>query len=119
MDYSNARQLSGGISTRASHPGYFEFARDVIASQGLAPGFPQQFVGVQYKGGPTPVTPENVNIHVNGDTGILQNGQKVPLTGWYRSMVEDVPWDPKFEAESSANRAAFGLLAIAAGSLLL
>lgn len=110
---------SGGISTRASHPGYFEFARDVIASQGLAPGFPQQFTGVQYMGRTPRITPETVNIHVNGDTGILQNGVKVPLTGWYRSMVEDVPWDPKFEAVSTGNRAAFGAAAIAVGTLLL
>ena len=107
------------MNSRASHPAYWDFARDVIASQGLAPGFPQQFTGVCYKGGPTPVTPEYVNIHVNGDTGIEQNGLRVPLTGYYRSMVEDVPWDPKFESQSSANRAGFGLIAVAMGSLLL
>lgn len=107
------------MNSRASHPNYYEFARDVIASQGLGPGFPQQFTGISYKGGPTPVTPEYVNIHVNGDVGIEQNGIKVPLVGNYRSMVEDVPWDPKFESQTTNNRAAFGLAAIACGTLLL
>jgi len=111
--------MASGIGARSTHPHFWERSRDVISSQGLAPGFPQQFTGVQYMGRTPPVTPNSVNIHVNGDTGILQNGVKVPLTGWYRSMVEDVPWDPKFEAATTSNRAAFGAIAIAAGTLLL
>jgi hypothetical protein len=107
------------MQSRSSHPHFYEFARDVIGSQGLAPGFPQQFAYVERKNHPTQVTPDKVNIHVNGDTGIAQNGVRYPLTGQYRSMVEDVPWDPKFEAQSTSNRAAFGLAAIAAGTLLL
>jgi hypothetical protein len=107
------------MDSRSSHPHFYEFARDVIGSQGLAPGFPQQFAYVERKNHPTQATPAYVNIHVNGDTGILQNGVKTPIIGHYRSMVEDVPWDPKFEAKSTANRAAFGLGAIAVGTLLL
>lgn len=100
------------METRSSHPGFYERARDVIASQGLAPGFPQQFSYVEVTDHPTHITRDQVPIHVNGETGILQAAVREPTIGQYRSMVEDIPFDPGYETAQAQNVTLLGFGAL-------
>lgn len=104
------------MNSRSSHPHFYERARDVNASQGLAPGFPQQFSYVE-NARKTKATKEKINIHENSDVAILQGDVRYPSVGQYRSMVEDIPWDRTYEEKNQAHLAAFGLGSILVGVL--
>lgn len=98
---------------------FFGDARDKLAQQGNAPGFPQQFSYVQANLSRVMATPESVNIHVNGDTDIAQAAYRDPIVGPYNSEIPDIPWDPKYELETQQQLLAFGFGSAMFGMYLL
>lgn len=97
---------------RSSHPNYYQYARDVLNSSGLGPGFPQQFAYVEAGDHPSHVTRDKINIHVNGETGILQGAVREPTIGAYRSMVEDFPFDATYQIKQQRHLQALGFASL-------
>src|ERR1700690_4410311 len=103
-------------TSSSSHPAFYARTRDVTTSMGLTPGFPQQFSYLEIENHPTQVNSEYANVWVNPQVGIRQNGFREAITGRYRSMVDDVPFNPTGEARTRNRLAAFGLAALALGT---
>lgn len=101
---------------KTTHPMFYEHARDVMGSQGLAPGFPQQFSYVE-NAHQTKATKEQININLSSGIGILQGQTRFPNIGPYRSMVEDIPFDMQGEEKTQAQLASVGFLSIFLGIL--
>lgn len=103
------------MNRQLTSPGFQQHARNVVGSQGLTPGFPTQWHYLEKPGHPSHATPENVNIYVNGEIGILQNKKQFPIVGDYKP-IWDEPFDPiGYEAKQDRmNVLGFSFLALGA-----
>lgn len=101
------------------HPSFLTHARQVTHSKGNQPGFPFQF---QYTESQKQRHPTHENMewnvsYINGDVGIAQIRRPGSIIGQYEAMVPDLPYNPPYENQLAASRAAMGLGMIGIGSL--
>lgn len=100
------------------HPSFLTHARQTTHSKGNQPGFPFQFQYTEsQKSHETNQNPEWNVSYINGDVGIPQIRRSGSIIGQYEAMVPDLPYNPPYENQLAASKAAMGIGMIALGSL--
>lgn len=102
------------------HSGFFNHASSVLDDLENTPGLPRQFQYQEISRHPTYTDREQVDINLNPYSEVPQITQRDPITGEYRSMVYDVPFDAIHDQTKNMHLMAFGFgfLFLAVATLL-
>lgn len=87
---------------------YFGYAASVLEDLENTPGLPRQFHYQEIARHPTYSDREQVDINLSPFSEVPQISQRDPITGHYRSMVYDTPFDPVHDAQKNMYLTTFG-----------
>lgn len=96
---------------------YLERSKNILESQGNAPGFPNEWKYQEVQNHPSHTAKEYIGLDLQGSWAYIpQNKQTQPP---YQAMVPDLPFAPVQQMKTANNNLLLGVSTIAAGAFLL